>query len=188
VVEVVDMNGKRNRVAQGALGVLLAGGLLLAACSSGDDASQPVSQAAATEVPAAATQSTQASSSDAVTAKLNLNTATGAEFQAAIPNFPSNMVREFLEYRPYVSIQQFRREIGKYVSAAQVTAWEAYVYVPVDPNDSDAATLMQLPGVTEAVAASLTSARPYADDEAFLTKLAASVAAADLAEARTMLN
>ena len=48
-----------------------------------------------------------------------------------------------MEYRPYVSIRHFRREIGKYVSDEQVAAYEQYVYVPVDPNSADAETLMQ---------------------------------------------
>jgi len=60
--------------------------------------------------------------------------------------FGNRMVREFLEYRPYISIQQFRREIGKYVEEAQVAEYEQYVYVPVNVNESDAATLQQLPG------------------------------------------
>ena len=71
------------------------------------------------------------------------------------------MVREFLEYRPYVSIQQFRQEIGKYVDEAQVAAYEQYVYVPVNVDEADAKTLQQLPGVDEAVAAELIAARPY---------------------------
>ncbi|MCA9889181.1 MAG: hypothetical protein KC546_12455, partial [Anaerolineae bacterium] len=83
---------------------------------------------------------------------LNLNTVTGDELLSTIPDFSSRMVREFQEYRPYVSIQEFEREIGKYVSEDQVTAWEAYVYVPVAYNDSDAATLQQIPGVDEALA------------------------------------
>ncbi len=55
---------------------------------------------------------------------------TGDELLATIPNFGDRMVREFGEYRPYVSIQQFRKEIGKYVDAAQVAEYEKYVYVP----------------------------------------------------------
>jgi DNA uptake protein ComE-like DNA-binding protein len=114
-------------------------------------------------------------------AKLNLNTATGDEYLAAIPGFPNRMVREFLEYRPYASIQQFRREIGKYVDAAQVTEWEQYVYVPVDVDQSDAATLQQLPGVDEAAAAALIAARPFGSNAAFLSKLAELAPNADTA-------
>jgi DNA uptake protein ComE-like DNA-binding protein len=101
---------------------------------------------------------------------INLNTAT-AEQLLTIPDMNNRMVREFQEYRPYISIAQFRREIGKYVNAEQVAAYEKYVYVPVQINDSDAATLKQIPGVDDAIAEKLIAARPYADQAAFLAKL-----------------
>lgn len=118
---------------------------------------------------------------------LNLNTVTGDELLSIIPDFSSRMVREFQEYRPYVSIQEFEREIGKYVSEDQVTAWEAYVYVPVAYNDSDAATLQQIPGVDEALAQTLIDDRPYADQQAFLDALAASLTADQVAQAACYL-
>jgi DNA uptake protein ComE-like DNA-binding protein len=101
---------------------------------------------------------------------LNLNTATEEELRT-IPDMSNRMVREFFEYRPYVSIQQFRREIGKYVSAEQVAAYEKYVFVPIQINDSDAATLQQIPGVTAEIAAQIIAARSFADAAAFLQKL-----------------
>ncbi|MFN8419501.1 MAG: hypothetical protein U0528_09705 [Anaerolineae bacterium] len=101
---------------------------------------------------------------------LNLNTASAEDF-LTIPDMNNRMVREFMEYRPYVSIAQFRQEIGKYVDDTQVAAWEKYVYVPVQVDDSDAATLMQFPGVTEDIANQLISARPFGSNDAFLTKL-----------------
>ncbi|MFN8419004.1 MAG: hypothetical protein U0528_07140 [Anaerolineae bacterium] len=110
-------------------------------------------------------------SAAATCTKLNLNTLTEDQLMQTIPDFTSRMVREFLEYRPYVSIQQFRREIGKYVDAAQVTAWEQYVYVPIAVNDADADTLMQIPGVTAEIAAELATGRPYTDNIAFLAML-----------------
>ena len=118
--------------------------------------------------------------------RLNLNTATREQF-LTIPNVGDRMVREFFEYRPYVSIVQFRREIGKYVSAEQVTAYEQYVYVPVSPNDADAQTLQQLPGVDDAVAAQLIAGRPYASPDDFVARLAQSVTADQAAAARAML-
>ena len=72
--------------------------------------------------------------------RLNLNTSTREEF-GEIPGVGNRMVREFMEYCPYVSIRQFRREIGKYVSDEQVAAYEQYVFVPIDPNEADAETL-----------------------------------------------
>ena len=113
-------------------------GLLLAGCG-GDDgsstsgaASGDASGAGPDVAPTTALRpSTTATVQAGIvgTARLNLNTAAGNEFSAKIPNFPSNMVREFLEYRPYVSIQQFRREIGKYVSKEEVARLERYVTV-----------------------------------------------------------
>jgi DNA uptake protein ComE-like DNA-binding protein len=120
------------------------------------------------------------------TAKLNLNTATREQF-LTVPGVGDRMVREFLEYRPYRSIQQFRREIGKYVSQEQVAAYEQYVYVPVDPNAADAETLRQLPGIDAAAAAQLVAGRPYASTEAFLARLGQYVAPEQTAAARAYL-
>ncbi len=60
---------------------------------------------------------------------LDLNSATAEEF-ATIPGVGKRMVHEFMEYRPYKSIEQFRREIGKYVSKEEVARLERYVLVP----------------------------------------------------------
>lgn len=149
----------------------------------------PASSTAVNAAPSAAAATTVSGSTTvgSASAKLNLNTATEQQLLAAIPNFPSRMVREFMEYRPYVSIAQFRKEIGKYVSAEDITAWEQYVYVPVDPNTSDAATLQQLPGVDAILAANLVAGRAYASNDAFLAKLASSVSADQVALAKTYL-
>jgi hypothetical protein len=37
------------------------------------------------------------------------------------------MLREFKEYRPYANIEQFRKEIGKYVDKKEVARLERYV-------------------------------------------------------------
>lgn len=57
---------------------------------------------------------------------LNLNTATKEEIEL-IPGVGPRMRHEFEEYRPYTSIEQFRREIGKYVDNAEVARLERYV-------------------------------------------------------------
>ena len=129
---------------------------------------------------------TSAANSAALTAKLNLNTATQADF-LTLPNVGDRMVREFMEYRPYTSIVQFRREIGKYVDDAQVAAYEQYVFVPVDVNQADVETLEQLPGVDDALAAELVAGRPYASNDAFLTQLTAYISAAQLDTAKSYL-
>lgn len=119
---------------------------------------------------------------------LNLNTVTGDEITAAIPDFPNRMVREFLEYRPYVSIQQYRREIGKYVGDEQTAEWEQYVYVPVDVNNADAATLMQIPGLDETSANALIAARPFDSNDAFLQALSSYLSADQVAYAANYLS
>ena len=59
---------------------------------------------------------------------INLNTATDADF-LTIPGLGNRMLREFKEYRPYKAIDQFRREIGKYVSKEEVARLERYVTI-----------------------------------------------------------
>lgn len=57
---------------------------------------------------------------------ISLNTATDAEI-LTIPGVGQRMLTEFKEYRPYRSMEQFRREIGKYVSKQEVARLERYV-------------------------------------------------------------
>ena len=57
---------------------------------------------------------------------LNLNTATDEEMMT-IPGVGARMVREFKEYRPWKTAEQFRKEIGKYVNAKEVARLERYV-------------------------------------------------------------
>ena len=59
---------------------------------------------------------------------ININTATDAEI-LRIPGVGPRMLREFKEYRPYTSIDQFRREIGKYVDQAEVARLEQYIVI-----------------------------------------------------------
>ena len=143
------------------------------------------------QMPTAGAATTTADAAPAPTAvlvtKLNLNTATEEQLLNTIPGFSSRMVREFFEYRPYISIEQFRKEIGKYVSAEQVAAYEQYVYVPIDVDHADAATLQQLPGVDATIAEQLIAGRPYGSNQTFLTRLASLVPAADLQQAAAYL-
>jgi DNA uptake protein ComE-like DNA-binding protein len=57
---------------------------------------------------------------------INLNTATDEEI-LSIPGIGKRMLHEFKEYRPYKAIEQFRREIGKYVDKQEVARLEKYV-------------------------------------------------------------
>lgn len=59
---------------------------------------------------------------------LDLNTATSEEI-LLIPGVGRRMQHEFEEYRPYRGIEQFRREIGKYVDEQEVARLEQYVTI-----------------------------------------------------------
>ena len=59
---------------------------------------------------------------------IDLNSATSEEIQL-IPGVGNRMVHEFEEYRPYTAIEQFRREIGKYVDENEVARLERYVTI-----------------------------------------------------------
>ena len=59
---------------------------------------------------------------------IDLNAATDADFMT-IPGLGPRMLREFKDYRPYKSIEQFRKEIGKYVDAKEVARLERYVTI-----------------------------------------------------------
>ena len=59
---------------------------------------------------------------------IDLNTATDEEI-LLIPGVGRRMLHEFKEYRPYKAIEQFRREIGKYVDKTEVARLEQYVTI-----------------------------------------------------------
>lgn len=107
----------------------------------------------------------------AVTAeKINLNEAPVEEF-LTIPGVGERMAGEFDEYRPYISIVEFRREMGKYVDEETIAAYEDHVYVPIDINTSDVATVAQILGLDEAGAEQIVAARPYASQADFVAKV-----------------
>jgi DNA uptake protein ComE-like DNA-binding protein len=79
---------------------------------------------------------------------LNLNTATGPEI-LLVPRISKRMTREFEEYRPWVSMAQFDKEIGKYVGAEETNRLKQYVFIPLDLNtatDDQFKTIPNLPG------------------------------------------
>jgi len=59
---------------------------------------------------------------------INLNTASDEDI-LSIPGVGQKMLHEFKEYRPYKSMEQFNKEIGKYVDAKEVKRLARYVTV-----------------------------------------------------------
>lgn len=106
------------------------------ACTAKSDATTDTTMAAGDTTAASSTVTTPvpaptasgAASSTAAIVPININTATDAQI-LAIPGMGPRMLREFKEYRPYTSIEQFRREIGKYVDKAEVARLEQYIVI-----------------------------------------------------------
>jgi DNA uptake protein ComE-like DNA-binding protein len=59
---------------------------------------------------------------------IDLNTASDSAI-LSIPGAGPRVLREFKEYRPYRSIEQFRREMGKYWNEKEVARLERYVTI-----------------------------------------------------------
>ena len=96
----------------------------------------------------------------------DLNTTAKDDFKM-IPGVGDRMAHEFEEYRPYTSIQQFRREIGKYVDDDEVARYENYVFVPVELNTASEEDIKALPGVGNRMAHEFEEYRPYTNLEQF---------------------
>jgi DNA uptake protein ComE-like DNA-binding protein len=98
--------------------------------------------------------------------QINLNTATNEEI-LLIPGTGSRMLREFREYRPYKTIGQFRKEIGKYVDDKEVARLEQYVFVPVSLNGGSDEDILSIPGAGRRMVREFKEYRPYTNIEQF---------------------
>ena len=90
----------------------------------------------------------------------NLNTTEEKDFKM-IPGVGDKMAHEFEEYRPYTSILQFKREIGKYVDKQEVARYLDYVFVPVELNTSSEDDIKALPGIGKKMTHEFLEYRPY---------------------------
>ncbi len=111
---------------------------------------------------------------------INLNSASESEI-LLIPGMTKKMAHEFEEYSPYASMEQFRREIGKYVDAEEVTRLEQYVFIPVNLNSASEAEIMAIPGMTKRMAHEFDEYRPYSDLEQFRREIGKYVDADEVA-------
>jgi DNA uptake protein ComE-like DNA-binding protein len=110
---------------------------------------------------------------------INLNMATREEIML-IPGMGNRMVREFLEYRPYTAITQFRKEIGKYVDEVEVARLEKYVFVPINLNSATDETLLSIPGLTPELLRALKDHRPFKNPQEFRSEIAKYMSANEL--------
>jgi len=98
--------------------------------------------------------------------QINLNTASQEEI-LMIPGVGNRMLREFREYRPYKTIAQFRKEIGKYVDQKEVARLEQYVFVPVSLNSASDEEILTIPGMGKRMLREFKEYRPYKNIEQF---------------------
>ena len=98
--------------------------------------------------------------------QIDLNNASDADIML-IPGMSKKMAHEFDEYRPYSSLEQFRREIGKYVDEDEVARLEQYIYIPMNLNTASEEAFLTIPGMTKRMAHEFDEYRPYSDLEQF---------------------
>ena len=92
---------------------------------------------------------------------IDLNDVTNEEI-LLIPGVGNRMLHEFEEYRPYIALPQFHREIGKYVDDEELARLAQYVYVRIDLNSASEAELLSIPGVGPRMQHEFEEYRPYA--------------------------
>ena len=97
---------------------------------------------------------------------INLNSASEDEVRL-VPGIDRKMMHEFDEYKPYSTLEQFRREMAKYVDAAEVARLEQYVFVPMDLNSASGDTFSTIPGMSGRMVREFEEYRPYASIEQF---------------------
>ncbi len=111
---------------------------------------------------------------------INLNSATDAEI-LMIPNLGNRMLREFKEYRPYKTLPQFRREIGKYVDEKELARLEQYVFVPINLNTASDEDILSIPGLGNRMLREFKEYRPYPNMEKFRREIGKYVNAREVA-------
>jgi DNA uptake protein ComE-like DNA-binding protein len=111
---------------------------------------------------------------------INLNSASPEEI-LLVPGVGARMAREFAEYRPYQTLQQFRREIGKYVDSTEVARLEQFVFVPIDLNTASDEDILSIPGAGRRMLREFKEYRPYRSIEQFRREIGKYVNAREVA-------
>lgn len=111
---------------------------------------------------------------------LNLNTAIEEEI-LMVPGVGKRLLHEFLEYRPYKTLAQFRKEIGKYVDQKELRRLEQYVFVPIHLNTASDEDIRSIPGIGPKMLHEFKEYRPYKNMEQFRREIGKYVNAKEVA-------
>ncbi len=112
---------------------------------------------------------------------INLLSASDEEI-LMVPGAGRRMLREFKEYRPYKGgLAVWRKEIGKYVDAAEVARLEQYVFVPVDLNTASDEDILSIPGAGRRMVREFKEYRPWKTKEQFEKEIGKYVGAKETA-------
>lgn len=91
---------------------------------------------------------------------IDLNDVTDREI-LLIPGVGDRMLHEFEEYRPFIALAEFHREIGKYVDDDELARLAQYVYVRIDLNAASEDAILSIPGVGARMHHEFEEYRPY---------------------------
>ena len=111
---------------------------------------------------------------------INLNTGTAPEV-LLIPRVAKRMTHEFEEYRPWVSMAQFDKEIGKYVDAAEVNRLKQYVFIPLELNTATDEQFKTIPNLAANMVREFKEYRPWKTKEQFDREISKYVGAKETA-------
>jgi DNA uptake protein ComE-like DNA-binding protein len=111
---------------------------------------------------------------------VNLNTGTKDEIML-IPGAGARMVREFGEYRPWVSWAQFDKEISKYVGQPETDRLKQYVFIPVNLNTATKEQIITIPGAGNRMEREFNEYRPWKTKEQFEKEIGKYVDAKEVA-------
>ncbi len=111
---------------------------------------------------------------------VNLNTGTRDEI-LLIPGAGNRMVREFAEYRPWVTWPQFDKEISKYVGQPDTDRLKQYVFIPVKLNTATDEDILSIPGAGNRIVREFKEYRPWTTQAQFDKEISKYVGAKETA-------
>ncbi len=93
--------------------------------------------------------------------RININTASMEELMS-IPGVGEKIAAEIEDYRPYVSLDHFETELGKYLDAESLKAVEGHITLGLaNLNTATEEELAGLPGMGPKIAAEIEEYRPF---------------------------